>query len=178
MQNVILEIDRICGRLRWFTGEALAEKCPAEAFVMSAGNAFLSAARAGRRRPSQAPPAVMPIFAPSRCLLWGRTASSCRRARRRICRAGKGLYGPLHGQARLEVCRFRPQGGELFREHRECQHGGGKRLVFRVSGGKGGYRVMDVNASSVWLAGQMRSTFVGVINRNHGDFKALMSYLQ
>jgi ABC-type transporter MlaC component len=55
---------------------------------------------------------------------------------------------------------------------------GGKRLMFRVSGGKGGYRVLDVNASSIWLAGQMRSTFVSVINRNHGDINALLNYLQ
>ncbi len=55
---------------------------------------------------------------------------------------------------------------------------GGKRLMFRVSGGQGSYRVTDVNAASIWLAGQMRSTFVGVINRNHGDINALMAYLQ
>jgi len=51
---------------------------------------------------------------------------------------------------------------------------GGKKIMFRVGGG----RVQDVNVSSVWLAGQMRSTFVGVINRNNGDVDALLNYLR
>jgi ABC-type transporter MlaC component len=50
----------------------------------------------------------------------------------------------------------------------------GKKLIFRVSGG----RLRDVNVGSIWLAGQMRSTFVGVINRNGGDMEALLRYLR
>ena len=50
----------------------------------------------------------------------------------------------------------------------------GRKIIFRVSGG----RVQDVNVSSVWLAGQMRSTFVSVINRNGGDIGALLTYLR
>lgn len=50
----------------------------------------------------------------------------------------------------------------------------GKKIMFRVNGG----RVQDVNVASVWLASQMRSTFVGVINRNNGDIAALLKYLQ
>ena len=41
-----------------------------------------------------------------------------------------------------------------------------------------GFLVRDVNVSSVWLAQQMRSTFVGVINRNGGDIDALFAYLR
>jgi ABC-type transporter MlaC component len=37
--------------------------------------------------------------------------------------------------------------------------------------------VRDVNFSSVWLAQQLRTTFVGVVNRNGGNIKALYSYL-
>jgi ABC-type transporter MlaC component len=51
---------------------------------------------------------------------------------------------------------------------------GGRKIIFRISGG----RVRDVNVGSVWLAGQMRSTFVGVINRNGGDVGALLDYLK
>jgi hypothetical protein len=51
---------------------------------------------------------------------------------------------------------------------------GGRKIIFRVGGG----RVQDVNVSSVWLAGQMRSTFVGVINRNNGDISKLLDYLR
>jgi ABC-type transporter MlaC component len=55
---------------------------------------------------------------------------------------------------------------------------GGRKLVFRVSKRGSGYILQDVNVSSVWLAGQMRSTFTGVINRNGGDFNALWTYLK
>ena len=54
----------------------------------------------------------------------------------------------------------------------------GKKIIFRVGKGRGGYRVKDVNVSSIWLAGQLRSTFVGVLNRNKGDISALMKYLR
>ena len=53
----------------------------------------------------------------------------------------------------------------------------GKSIVFKLSKTKRGYMVRDVNFASVWLAQQLRSTFVGVINRNGGDIGALYSYL-
>jgi hypothetical protein len=51
---------------------------------------------------------------------------------------------------------------------------GGRKIIFRVAGG----RVRDVNVSSVWLAGQMRAKFVGVIKRNNGNVEALLDYLR
>jgi phospholipid transport system substrate-binding protein len=54
----------------------------------------------------------------------------------------------------------------------------GKRFVFRVGGRRGGFRVRDVNVSSIWLAQQLRSSFTGVIRRNNGDIGALYAYLQ
>lgn len=59
-----------------------------------------------------------------------------------------------------------------------AQMSNGKRFVFRVAGRKGGFRVQDVNVSSVWLAQQLRSSFTGVIRRNNGDIDALYAYLQ
>lgn len=59
-----------------------------------------------------------------------------------------------------------------------AQMSNGKRFVFRVAGRKGGFRVQDVNVSSVWLAQQLRSSFTGVIRRNNGDIGALYAYLQ
>jgi len=41
-----------------------------------------------------------------------------------------------------------------------------------------GYRVRDLNVSSIWLAQQLRSTFTGVIRRNGGDIGALMAFLR
>lgn len=55
---------------------------------------------------------------------------------------------------------------------------GGRKLIFRVSRRGGGFVLQDVNVSSVWLAGQMRSTFTGVINHNGGDINALWDYLK
>jgi ABC-type transporter MlaC component len=50
----------------------------------------------------------------------------------------------------------------------------GRKIIFRVAGG----RVRDVNVSSIWLAGQMRAKFVGLINRNNGNVEALLDYLR
>ena len=55
---------------------------------------------------------------------------------------------------------------------------GGRRIAFRVARRGGGYRLEEVNISSIWLANQMRSTFTGVINRNGGDIDALFAYLR
>jgi ABC-type transporter MlaC component len=167
------------GALVGFTGEALAEKCPAEAFVMSAGNAFLSAARAGS---PQAFTSAASRYADLRSI-----ALFALGPHRKLL--PKGQEAQYVALAKAYMGRFMAKHASKFAGSGlkvvscsgntvNASTAGGKRLVFRVSGGKGGYRVMDVNASSVWLAGQMRSTFVGVINRNHGDFKALMSYLQ
>jgi ABC-type transporter MlaC component len=54
----------------------------------------------------------------------------------------------------------------------------GKKIIFRLQRSKRGFLVRDVNVSSVWLAQQLRSTFVGVINRNGGDINALFAYLR
>ena len=54
----------------------------------------------------------------------------------------------------------------------------GKKIIFKLHRSKRGFLVRDVNVSSVWLAQQMRSTFVGVINRNGGDIDALFAYLR
>lgn len=54
----------------------------------------------------------------------------------------------------------------------------GKKIIFKLHRTKRGFLVRDVNVSSVWLAQQLRSTFVGVINRNGGDINALFAYLR
>ncbi|HUQ37699.1 MAG TPA: ABC transporter substrate-binding protein [Aestuariivirga sp.] len=54
----------------------------------------------------------------------------------------------------------------------------GKKIIFKLHRSKRGFLVRDVNISSVWLAQQLRSTFVGVINRNDGDIDSLFAYLR
>lgn len=58
------------------------------------------------------------------------------------------------------------------------QLSGGKKIIFKLYRTRRGYLVRDVNVSSVWLAQQLRSTFVGVMRRNHGNFAALFKYLR
>ncbi len=55
---------------------------------------------------------------------------------------------------------------------------GGQNVIFRIQKTRAGYRVRDLNVSSVWLAQQLRSTFTGVIRRNNGDIGALMAFLR
>ena len=54
----------------------------------------------------------------------------------------------------------------------------GKKVIFKVYKTRAGYRVRDVNVSSIWLAQQLRSQFTGVIRRNNGDIDALFAYLR
>lgn len=56
---------------------------------------------------------------------------------------------------------------------KSCQN-----VIFKIQRTGGGYRVQDLNVSSIWLAQQLRSTFTGVIRRNNGDLGALMAFLR
>lgn len=55
---------------------------------------------------------------------------------------------------------------------------GGQPVVFKLYKTRSGYRVRDLNVSSIWLAQQLRSTFTGVLKRNGGDVNALLRYLK
>ncbi len=51
-------------------------------------------------------------------------------------------------------------------------------VKWRVYDGGGSYRVGDVNIQGVWLSLRMRDKFVSILNRNKGDFGALLDYLR
>jgi ABC-type transporter MlaC component len=55
---------------------------------------------------------------------------------------------------------------------------GGQRVILRLSKSKGGYRVLDMNISNVWLAQQLRSKFVSVIRRSGNDIDAIFDFLR
>jgi phospholipid transport system substrate-binding protein len=55
---------------------------------------------------------------------------------------------------------------------------GGQKVVFKLYKTRGGYRVRDVNVSSIWLAQQLRSTFASVLRKNGGNIDALFNYLR
>lgn len=52
----------------------------------------------------------------------------------------------------------------------------GARIVFRLARAGGSFTVKDVNMKGIWLAQQMRSTFVGTIDRT-GSIDGLFAYL-
>ena len=162
----------------WAT-PAAAAKCDAEGFVSSAGNAFLAAARKGS---PQAFTSAASRFADLHSIAMFALGPH----RKSLPKSKEGEYVSL---ARKFMGEFMAENASRFSGSDlkvvscsgntvNATTAGGKKLIFRVSGGKGGYRVQDVNVSSIWLAGQMRSTFVGVINRNNGSFDALMKYLR
>jgi ABC-type transporter MlaC component len=149
--------------------------CPSEALVMGAGKAFTSAARSGS--------ASAFMFAASR---YANTRSIALSAlgphRKKLSKAQEAEYvrlaqGFMGKFMAKNASRFNASGmkvttcsGNLV----TATMGGGRKIMFRVGGG----RVQDVNVSSIWLVGQMRTTFVGVLNRNNGDINALFKYLR
>jgi ABC-type transporter MlaC component len=152
-----------------------AAACPAEGLVLGAGKAFTSAAKSGS--------ASAFLFAASRYTdTRGIAMSALGPHRKKLSKAQEAEYVRL---AQGFMGRFMAQYANRFNASgmkiTTCKGNlvtatasGGRKIIFRVGGG----RVQDVNVSSIWLAGQMRSTFVGVLNRNNGDIKALLTYLR
>jgi MlaC protein len=149
--------------------------CPAEGLVMGAGKAFTAASRSGS---AGAFLSATSRFADTR----GIALSALGPHRKKLTKAQESEYVRLAqgfmGQFMVKYSsRFNTTGMKITTCNGNlvtATSSGGKKIIFRVSGG----RVQDVNVSSVWLAGQMRSTFVGVLNRNNGDINALLRYLR
>jgi ABC-type transporter MlaC component len=149
--------------------------CPSENLVMGAGKAFSSASRSGS---ASAFLSAASRYADTR----GIALSALGPHRKKLTKGQEGEYIRL---AQNFMGKFMSQYSSKFNtagmKITTCSGNivtatanGGRKIIFRVGGG----RVQDVNVSSVWLAGQMRSTFVGVLNRNNGDINALLDYLR
>lgn len=149
--------------------------CPSEGVVMSAGKAFTVASQSGS-------PKAFLSAASRHADVRAIALFALGPHRKKLSRAQEGEYLRL-AQAFMGrfmaryASRFNAAGMKIV----SCSGNtitvsanGGRKIIFRVDGG----RVRDVNVSSVWLAGQMRSTFVRVINRNNGDVTALLKYLR
>jgi hypothetical protein len=152
-----------------------AQACPSEALVLSAGKAFNVAAKSGS-------PGAFLSAASRHTDMRALALFALGPHRKKLTKAQEGEYLRL---ARDFIGRFMARYADRFKVDGlkviSCSGGtitatanGGRKLIFRVDGG----RLKDVNVSSVWLAGQMRATFVGVINRNNGDIEALLRYLR
>jgi ABC-type transporter MlaC component len=157
--------------------------CEASAFVTNAGNAFMSAARL---HTASAFSSVTARYTDLR----GISMFALGPHRRLLSKSREAEYlGLTRGFIGRFMVRYsgRFSGGGLT--IKDCvgpataltvstRMSNGKKIIFKLHRSKRGFLVRDVNVSSVWLAQQMRSTFVGVINRNGGDINALFAYLR
>ncbi len=165
------------------TTPVFAEKCAAESFVLSAGNAFFAAARAGS-------PQAFSSAASRYADLKSIAMMALGQYRKKLPKGREGEYVSL---TRAYMGRFlasysnNMSGMDI--KVTDCAHSGkallvkakssnGKSLSFRVTKGRGGYRVQDVSVSSFWLASQLRGKFVRVISENGGDIDALFEFLR
>jgi ABC-type transporter MlaC component len=161
--------------LTLITASAQAADCPSENLVMSAGKAFTSAARTGSAsaflnavgRYADTRSIVLSALGPHRKKL-----SKAQEAE--YVRLAQGFMGRFMAQY---ASRFNASGMKITACSGNivtASANGGRKIIFRVGGG----RVQDVNVGSVWLAGQMRTKFVSVINNNNGDIVALLKFLR
>ncbi len=162
---------------------ATAEACDASTFITNAGNAFLSG---GRRQSASAYSGVASRYTDLR----GIAMFALGPHRRLLSKANEAEYLAL---TRSFIGRFLAKYSNRFSGSgltiKECAGSknnlivstrltNGKKIIFKIYKSKRGYLVRDVNVSSVWLAQQLRSTFVSVIRRNNGDIKSLFAYLR
>ncbi|MGB3142353.1 MAG: ABC transporter substrate-binding protein [Aestuariivirga sp.] len=163
--------------------DATAKACPASSFVTNAGNAFLGAARV---HTASAFSGVTSRYTDLR----GISMFALGPHRARLSKSREAEYLAL---TRGFIGRFMMKHSARFSgsgmQIKDCvassnaltvstQLSNGKKIIFRLQRSKRGFLVRDVNVSSVWLAQQLRSTFVGVINRNGGYINALFAYLR
>ena len=162
---------------------ATAKACPASAFVTNAGNAFMGAARVHTASAFSGVTArytdlrgiSMFALGPHRGLLSkSREAEYLALTRGFIGRFMMKHSGRFSGSG-MTIKDCVTSSNALTVSTRMSN---GKKIIFKLHRSKRGFLVRDVNVSSVWLAQQLRSTFVGVINRNGGDINALFAYLR
>ncbi len=165
------------------TPGAFAATCDASSFISGAGGAFMSAARSGS--------AGAFANAASRYTdLNGIAMFALGPHRNQLKKSREAEYVSL---TRGFIGRFMAENASSLAGNgitvKDCSGGknamivntqlsNGKKVVFKVYKTRGGYRVRDVNVSSVWLAQQLRSKFTGVIRKNNGDIAALFDYLR
>jgi ABC-type transporter MlaC component len=158
-----------------------APKCQAAAYVQGAGEAYDRAARSGSAT----------VFANAVARYTNLTEMSffaLGRYRKDLPKAREAEYLAL---TRRFIGGFMVQYGKGFRASdltiTECKTSGGLvvvtaqlstggKVIFRLSKG-GGYSIRDMNIKGVWLAQQLRSTFVGTITRT-GSIDGLFAYLK
>jgi ABC-type transporter MlaC component len=157
--------------------------CPAAGYITNAANALIGAARTGSpsaisstvSRYSDMRGIAMFALGPYRSKLpKGRQAEYVRLTKSFIGRF-MASYSDEFRSAGFTPISCSPSGSGVIVNGKLS---GGQRVILRVAKSRGGYRVQDLNISSVWLAQQLRSKFVSVIRKNGNDVDALLDFLR
>ena len=163
-----------------FIAPAQAASCPAEKFIQSAGNAFMSAANTGT---PQAFSSAAAKFADLR----GLALFALGPYRRNL---DPGMEGKYVARTKAFMGKFMADNASHFSGSAititSCVPStngltvgakltGGSSITFRL---KGAYRIEDVNVAGIWMAQTLRSKFNNVITTHDGDVNALMMYLE
>jgi phospholipid transport system substrate-binding protein len=162
---------------------AAALDCPAAGYITNAANALIGAARSGS--PSAISSTVarytdmrgIALFAlgPYRSKLPPSRQAEYVSLTRSFIGRFMASYADEFKSAGFTPVSCSQSGGAVIVNGRLS---GGQTVVLRVSQSRGGYRVIDMNVSSVWLAQQLRSKFVSVIRKNGSDIDALFDFLR
>ncbi len=160
-----------------------APACPAASYVKSAGAAYDRAARAGTPAAFATAAARYTDMNALSYFALGRYRSALPKNRQaeylsltRKFMGGFMLeYGKGFEASTLEIVDCKVSSGNIV-VNAKLSNGG--KVIFRVSKAGGGFTIKDMNMKGIWLAQQMRSTFVGTLNRTGGDFDALFDYLK
>jgi ABC-type transporter MlaC component len=160
-----------------------APACAAASYVKSAGQAYDRAARAGTAAAFATAASRYTDLQGLSYFALGRYRSALPKNRqseylnltRRFVGDFMLEYGKGFEASTLEIVDCKTSGGNIVVNARLTN--GGK-VIFRISKAGGGFTVKDMNMKGIWLAQQMRSAFVGTLNRSNGDFDALFNFLK
>lgn len=162
---------------------AAALECPAAGYITNAANALIGATRTGS-------PAAISSTVSRYTDMRGIALFALGPYRAKLPKNRQGEYVSLTRSyigrfmasysGKFRSAGFRPvtcvQSGNAIVVNGKLS--GGQTVILRLAKAGGGYRVTDMNISSVWLAQQLRSKFVSVIRKNGNDVDAIFDFLR
>ncbi len=156
--------------------------CEAAGFVAGAGNAIDSAARSRSPAAFAAAAARFTDLRTISLFALGKYRNQLSKAREAeylaLTRAFIGRFMARHASSvrasSLQITGCSAQASGLI-VNAKLPSGG--TVIFKLGKSGSGYRIVDINLRSIWLAQQLRTNFAGVIKRGGGDIGALFKYL-
>lgn len=156
--------------------------CPAAGFVQSVGQAYDRAATSGSPTAFASAAARFSNFREVAFFALGRYRKELPKDREAeylsLTRNFIGQfmleYGKGFRASDLTITNCEPVGGGYLVN---ASLSTGSKVIFRLAKTGGGYTIKDINMKGIWLAQQLRSTFVGTIQRS-GSIDGLFQYLK